>query len=98
MADSGRAPEPPQAPPAVPPSPEPAAPPSVPPASGPSFGWRGGVAVGAAVLVIVYAIAAVTAWLAPLRDFVEHEPVTIAVLVVGTVAVLALVIRSAIRR
>jgi hypothetical protein len=69
-----------------------------PAARGPSFGWRGGLALGLAVLVIVYAVAVATAWLPPLRDLVEHVPVTIAVLVVGTVAVLALVVRGAVRR
>lgn len=85
---------------AEPPPPQPPAPasPDRPSGRGLSFGWLGGIAIGVAVLVIVYAVAVMTAWLPPLRDFVEHVPVAIAVLVVGTIAVLAVVGRGAMRR
>lgn len=52
------------------------------------LGWRQGLLLGAAVLVLVYAVAELTAWLPALRDGLEHLPVAIVVLVVGTVLLL----------
>lgn len=58
------------------------------------FGWRQGLLLGAVVLVVVYAIAGLTAVLPLLRNGLEHLPVAIAVLVAGTLAVLIGVFRS----
>lgn len=62
------------------------------PSSEHRFGWRNGLALGLAVLVAVYAIAALTAALPPLRDAVEHLPIAIAVLVAGTIGVLVVIL------
>jgi hypothetical protein len=51
-------------------------------------GWREAVLVTAAVVLVVAAAAALTGLVPPLRDLVGGTPVTIAVLVVGTVVVL----------
>ncbi len=63
-----------------------------------TFGWRAGALLGVVVLVVVYAIAELTAAVPPLRDAVEHQPVTIAVLIVGTAVVLLSLLPRPVRR
>ncbi len=57
------------------------------------FGWREGLLLGAVVLVVVYVVAAFTEWLPPLRDALQHTPVTIGLLVVVTIALLLALLR-----
>jgi heme A synthase len=54
----------------------------------PQAGWRQAVLVLGVVLDVVLVGASITLVVPPLRDAVLHTPLTIAVLVVGTVLVL----------
>jgi hypothetical protein len=61
-----------------------------PPPDGRTPGWREVLGVAALVLVAVFAVELLSALLPPVREAFRGFPVTIAVLVVGTVGLLVL--------
>ena len=60
--------------------------------------WLKALGLGLAVVLVVGGLAILAALVPPLGDAVARSPVTIVVLIVGTVLVLGATIRSTLRR